>query len=375
VPVVHNRILFVGLGDVGSSVFDLFTRTPGQHIFLVGGRNPEALRYRANLSLFAAMQLGFLPEVQLTALDLWNVEQTAEAIARFNPDVIFCAATLQKWGAINALPPDLRDQLYQAQIGPWLPVHLTLVYKLMLAVQQAGVVTKVINATYPDVVNVVLSKVGLAPTTGIGDLANNIPAVRKSIAIKLGVPVESVDVRLVAQHHVSYWMSRRGTSGGAPFYFRAFVNGGEDVTSQLATGSLFNLLPGELKRAPGNLMTAASAEVVFDSLVNDTGRLIHAPGPNGLPGGYPCRVNREGIHVELPPGITLDEAISINTTAQQFDGIERIDQDGTVHFVERHMTILKDLLGYECRSMTLEESEERAQELLAKYGAFARHHT
>ncbi len=122
-------------------------------------------------------------------------------------------------------------------------------------------------------------------------------------------------------------------------------------------------------------MTAASAEVVFDSLVNDTGRLIHAPGPHGLPGGYPCRVNREGIYVELPPGITLDEAISINTTAQQFDGIERIDQDGTVHFVERHMTILKDLLGYECRSMTLEESEERAQELLAKYGAFARHHT
>jgi len=50
-------------------------------------------------------------------------------------------------------------------------------------------------------------------------------------------------------------------------------------------------------------------------------------------------------------GITLYEAISLNTTAQQFDG--------TVHFVERHMAIFKELLGYECRSMALAEVEER----------------
>lgn len=371
--MAHNRILFIGLGDVGSSVFDFFVRTPGQHTFLVGGRNLEALRQRINLSLFAAMQLGFLPEIQITTIDLWDIDRTAETIAHFQPDVIFCSATLQKWGAINSLPSHLRERLYQAQLGPWLPLHLALVYKLMLAVQQANISVKVINAVYPDVVHPVLSKVGLAPTTGIGDLANNIPAIRRSISIKLGVPVEAVDVRLVAQHHVSYWMSRKGTSGGAPFYFKASVNG-EDVTAQLPTGSLFNLLPGELKRAPGNLMTAASAEAVFDGLVNDTGKVVHAPGPNGLPGGYPVRVDKNGVQVELPVGITLDEAISINSTAQQFDGIERIDQDGTVHFVERHMAIFKELLGYECRSMALSEVEERARELLAKYAAFAQKH-
>ncbi|HEU5380756.1 MAG TPA: hypothetical protein VFV38_35480 [Ktedonobacteraceae bacterium] len=368
--MAHKRILFVGLGDVGSNILDFFVRTPGQHTFLVGGRKPEVLRQRTNLSLFAAMQLGFFPEIQIAAIDLWNREQTAETIARFQPDIIFCAATLQKWGAINTLPSHLKERLYQAQIGPWLPVHLTLVYKLMLAVQQAGVTPKVVNATYPDVVHPVLNKVGLAPTTGIGDLANNIPAIRRSISIKLGVPVEEVEVRLVAQHHVSYWMSRKGTSGGAPFYFRAFVNG-EDISARLSTRTLFNLLPGELKRAPGNLMTAVSAEAVFDGLINNTGKLVHVPGPNGLPGGYPARVNKDGVQVELPAGITLEEAISINTTAQQFDGIERIDQDGTVHFVERHMAIFKELLGYECLSMPLAETEERARELLAKYAAFA----
>jgi hypothetical protein len=206
---------------------------------------------------------------------------------------------------------------------------------------------------------------------GIGDLANNIPALRKSISLKLGVPVEQIDVRLVAQHHVSYWMSRKGNSDGAPFYFVALENG-KDVTSQLSISTLFDQLPKQLKRAPGNLMTATSAVIVFNAIVNNTGQIVHAPGPNGLPGGYPVKVGKDGVQVELPSGLPLDEAISINTTAQQLDGIEKIDDDGTVHFVERHMSILKALLGYECKSMPLADVEDRAQELLAKYAAFTR---
>jgi hypothetical protein len=96
------------------------------------------------------MWLKIAEEVELASVDLMNVEQTSEVIAQFRPDIIFCAATLQRWGAINVLPKRISEQLYQAQIGPWLPLHLMLVYKLMLAVQQTGLDIKVINATYPD---------------------------------------------------------------------------------------------------------------------------------------------------------------------------------------------------------------------------------
>jgi hypothetical protein len=364
------RVLFIGMGDVGSQTLDLFVRTPGHHTFLVAGRTPDAFRARVNLSLFAAMQLRHTPEIQFATLDLHNVEQTAEVITQFKPDLIFCAATLQKWGAINELPPPVRDQISQAQIGPWLPLQLLLVSKLMQAAKHTGLSIKVINATYPDVVHTVLHKVGLAPTTGIGDLANNIPALRVSVASKFHVTVDQVDVRLVAPHHVHYYMSRKGTSDGAPFHFTARVNG-EDVTAQLRASTLFHDLPQEFKRAPGNQMTAASAAAIFAGMVNDLGNLTHAPGPNGLPGSYPVRVSQNGVRVELPDRITLDEAINLNTTGQQFDGIERIEEDGTVWFVERHMAVLKTLLGYECRRMPLAEVEERAQELLAKYNAFA----
>jgi hypothetical protein len=154
----------------------------------------------------------------------------------------------------------------------------------------------------------------------------------------------------------------------------AFVKG-EDVTAQLDLPALFRTLPLTMEHEYTQLLTAASAAAVVDAITAKKPTILHAPGPCGLPGGYPIRACDDGVEVVLPPGVTLDAAINLNREAQKLNGSERIDQDGTVYFVEQHMAILKDLLGYECRSMTLEESEERAQELLAKYGAFAQRHT
>lgn len=364
-----THTLFVGLGDVGGAIFDFLARTPGQHHFLVAGRNLDMLRQRTNLARFAALQLGYNPEIQLASMDLQNVEQTAEAIAQFQPEIVVCAVTMQKWGIISELPPAIRTQFYQAQLGPWLPVHMVLVHKLMQAIHQAGITAKVLNATYPDAVNPILHKVGLAPMTGIGDLANNIPALRLAVATELDAPVEHVEVRLVAHHFVSYWMHRQNLPDDAPFSFQALV-GGKDITSQLNTKSLFASLFHQFKRTPGSLMTAVSAASVFAGLTNDTGQFVHVPGPNGLPGGYPARVDREGIHLDLPAPLTLAEAIEINVAGQQREGIARIDDDGTVHFAERNMAAYKTFLGYDCLRMPLADVEFRAQELLTKYQAF-----
>jgi len=367
--VQGKRILFVGLGDLGAQIFDLCVRTPGRHAFLVGGRNELYLHQRTNLSLLAAIQLGYYPEIAHTYLDLWNIDQTAATIVQFQPDIIFCAATIQRWGAISTLPKPLAERLYAAQMGPWLPMHLTLVYKLMQAVEQTGLDIKVMNASYPDVVNTVLAKVGLVPTIGVGDLANNIPALRKSVALKLGKPLEQVEVFFFAQRYLSYRMSRAGNAGGAPFHLTALVNG-ENVTHLLDMETIFEFLPTKLKRiegTPGQIMTAASAAIVFDGVVNNTGIITHAPGPNGLPGGYPVRVTSDRVQILLPEGLTIEEAIRVNQESLRFDGIERIEEDGTVYFTEENMAILKETLGYECRLMPLSEAEDRAQELRAKY--------
>ncbi len=366
----EKRILFIGLGELGSEIFDLLVRVPGKHTFLVGGRNEQYLRQRTNLSVLAATQLGLYPDVACTYMDVWNIDQTAQTISLFQPDILFCAVTLQRWGVISALPQPLAEKLYAAQMGPWLPLHLTLVHKLMQAVKQTGLVIKVINATYPDVVNPVLGKIGLAPTTGIGGLANNVPALRKSIALKLQQPLEQVDVRFFTQRYLSHRISRAGDAGGAPFHLTALV-GGKNLTHLLDMETIFDLLSTTFKRAPGHLMTAASAAVVFEGIANDTGKITHAPGPNGLPGGYPVKLHEKSVEVVLPDDLTIEDAIRLNEDCMKFDGIERINESGAVYFSDREMSILKEMFGYECKYMPISEVEDRAMELRAKYVAFA----
>lgn len=368
-----KRVLFLGLGDLGSQVLDVFVRVPGNHTFLVGGRNLEKVRQRSNVSLFAAMQLGLYPDVSCISLDLWNGDQMAEIISHFQPEIIFCAVTVQPWMVINTLPSPLFERLYPAMAGPWLPWSLVLVYKLMQAIQQTGLAIQVINASYPDAVNTILSKVDLAPTTGIGNLANNIPALKKSVAFKLNVPLEQVELRFVAQHYVSHKISRVGNAGGGPFHLTVYVDG-KDLTHLLEREHLFDLLPTLFKRSgkgAGHLVTAASTANVFEGMANDTGTMTHAPGPNGLPGGYPIKVNAQGVEVVLPDDLSLEAAIQINEMGLSLDGIEKIDDDGTVSFAEQNMAILKETFGYECLRLPLSEVEDRAEELHARYRVFA----
>ena len=362
------KILVVGFGNLGSQVFDMFLRVTGKHSFLVAGRNIEHIQQRTNLSTQAAAQLGFYPEVNCTYTDLANIDQTAEVISQFKPDIIFNAATIQPWMKIAQLPKPIFERLYEAQAGPWLPLTLSLAYKLMQAVKQTNLDIKVINGSYPDSVNCVLGKIGLAPTIGIGNLANNIPAIRKAIALKQDALIEQVEVLFFAHHYVSHCISRYGNSGGAPFHLSTFVDN-EDRSQRVDLSTVFELLPTKLKRATGplQLLTAASAMTVFEAIVYDTGAIMHAPGPNGLPGGYPVRVYQKGIEVVLPDGFSLEQAILVNEGGQRLDGIDYIDQDGTVYFTEENMSILKDMLGYNCQRMLLSDVSDWAKELQTKY--------
>ena len=85
------------------------------------------------------------------------------------------------------------------------------------------------------------------------------------------------------------------------------------------------------------------------------------------------RVGRTGGELDLGD-LPRDEAVRINERCQAADGIEHIDADGTVTFTEPEMAIMRRLLGYECKTMQLADSAAHADELAAKYRAFAESH-
>ena len=364
------KILFVGLGNLGAQVFDMFLlRSTREQQFLVAGRNIDAIRLRVAHTTYAAMQLGMSPDVACAFMDVRNIDQTAQTISAFQPDVIFTSVTVQPSSAISKLPRPIFEKLAQAQPGSWLPLTLVLVYKLMQAVKQAGLSIAVLNAAAADNAHAVLGKVGLAPTVGTGNLANLIPALRKSIASQLTRPWEQVQVLFVGHNQVAYRLRTRGTTDDVPFYLTASIEG-KDVTRQIDWQAIFHSLP-ETMHEFTQLVSAASVAAIFDAITGKTREIVHAPGPNGLPGAYPLLMREQGLEVVLPQGLTLEQAIRINQEGQRLDGIERIESDGTVYFADQTMAILTETLGYECKRMPLAEVEYWANELHAKYLAFA----
>jgi hypothetical protein len=371
--MARSTIMLVGLGDLGGHVLEMLVRAPGSRRIITADVNEEWGYRKTNIAAFGAAQLGHYPQLEFTKIDLFNVEQTAETIARTKPDIIYSAATLQSWWVINTLPKEVFDKLDKARFGPWLPMHLTLVWKLMQAVKETGLDIKVINSSFPDAVNPTLAKAGLAPTIGIGNVANPVPPLRSSIAYQLGRPMKDVTILFFCQHFVSHYIPRFGDAGGAPYYLKAIVDG-NDVTGDVDMNRVLAELPKRFRRAggrDGQILTASSAAGITLAMADDTGDLMHAPGPAGLPGGYPVRVDASGGTVVLPKDLTLEEAIRINEEGQRFDGIEGIDADGTVHYVDEKMAIMKEMIGYECETMKLEETEERYRELDRKFKAFA----
>jgi hypothetical protein len=376
--VDRPSIMLIGLGDLGGHVLDMLVRVPGRRRIITADVNEDWGYRKTNLAAFGAAQLGHYPALEFTKIDLFNVEQTAETILACRPDIIYSAATLQSWWVIDALPEEIFEDLDRAHIGPWIPMHLTLVYKLMQAVKETGLDVKVINSSVPDVVNHVLGKVGLAPAIGIGNVANVVPPLRSSIAYHLGAAAEHVKVFCVAHHFVSHHIPRYGHAGGAPYYLKAMVDG-RDVTADVDMDEVLAELPRRFRRPGGrrgHSLTASSALAVILAMADDTrcttpGCFTHAPGPNGLPGGYPVTVDGQGGTVTLPPDIDLEEAIRINEEGAWFDGTERVDDDGTIHFRDEQMRIMDNMLGYHVKAMTVEESEACFRELDRKYKAFA----
>ncbi|TIO38083.1 MAG: hypothetical protein E5Y00_37085, partial [Mesorhizobium sp.] len=79
-----------------------------------------------------------------------------------------------------------------------------------------------------------------------------------------------------------------------------------------------------------------------------------------------------GISIDLPEDLSLDDAVEINRRCQQYDGIEAVDSDGTVRFTAESAEIMRELLAYDCEAMALDECEDRAEELAAKYAEYRR---
>ncbi len=364
-------VLLIGLGDLGSTILELLARELNGPRIVVASRNRDRGIRQTNLARLGAMAQGYRPRISFEQADLTDRDSVWRLVEREAPDVILSTATLQTWWLLDLLPEEATRPVKEAGFGVWLPVHLTLTLKLMERLRDVGYRGRTITAPFPDVINCVLDRIGLAPTSGIGNLDEIVPKIRLLAAARLGVPLEGVRVFLVAHHALEGAAFGEEMPERPPYYLR-IEHGGQDVTDRVGGHEiLFAPYPIPPGRAI-HFLTAGSAIRLIRALLSDTGELLHAPAPNGLPGGYPVIASSTGVQPAPLEGLSLDEAISINERSHRFDGIERIDPDGTVVFVERAVALMRESLGYDCARLRPDEAEPRAHELMQRFDEYAR---
>jgi hypothetical protein len=371
--MTRPQVLVVGLGGLGSWVLELLARSEGLSHIVGADISEEWGRRKVYNVAAAALLQGYTPRLEFVRMDLGDVDSTAETIARLQPQVIVNCATLQTWWVRKVLPPGITDRLNQAGSGPWVPTHLALSRKLMLAARASGWRGHVINSGIPDISNAVLGKRGLAPTMGLGNIDLVVPVLRMGVSQRLRVPVRSVSVYAIFHHfHVSHF--RHHMSGAPPYFLRLMVDD-KDVTGEFDTDVLLHQVSKDrFSGEPLNPVVAASGVKNALALLRDSGLPTHTPGPQGLAGGYPVRVGGAGAEVVLPHGVTEEHALAINTAGQRGDGVERIEDDGTVVLTDQAVQVMKEVVGIDLAPYPFDDCDEWAHELITRFRALAEEH-
>jgi hypothetical protein len=232
--------------------------------------------------------------------------------------------------------------------GLTLPLNAQLAARLARALGARSDPPFFVNACYPDAVNPLLRSLGLPVIAGVGNVAILAALVLASLEC------ESCDLCLLAHHvHVSRW---KGAPGLEPPL--GWLNGRrvEDLSGRLAALEL-------IENAGLNQITGATAVPLVIALLGAGDVRTHAPGPNGLPGGYPVVVSRGRVEVRTPPGLSLEDAQLWNERAGEKEGII-VGGEGKVVFTASARAALKTAAPSLAGGFHAEELDAYCQEFL-----------
>jgi hypothetical protein len=252
----------------------------------------------------------------------------------------------------------------RAGLGLQLPAQLPVLTAVMKAVRTVDFTGPVANLSLPDITHPVLQTQGLAPTVGLGNVAMQLLRVRGALHAKALVgnqgPAPLPLIRLVGHHKHVYGVMTAERPTDPEASVRVYLGKDGARADDLA----YQGVPLQAGIAY-NAVTAAAAIPVLLALLPGAAPLrFSTPAPQGLPGGYPVRIAEGKVELDLPPDTELDEIIAFHHRMGRGDGIERIAEDGTVHFTEKSQAALTSIDPHLAEPLSLEEVAPRYERLI-----------
>jgi len=363
-----NSVMVFGLGEVGSSAVHLLARQEGVSNIITCDKRVNAGSLLTEYAAVAAGNQGYCKTIKFEECDVFDIDATAELIHKYNPDIIYSSLVMLSWKWPYLLPPDQAVAIKRS-VATLVPGHLVLIKKLMQAVKKSGCNPVCIQNSMPDNVNPILHKCGLSVLTGAGNIDNVASEIKRRISVEEKVPMNDVTVYLIMEHFAGV-MGTRGTN--IPYFVKVMI-GDKDITKKYDRDSFISDRIRSRRPADGSsgptvitssVLAASSGVHVISAILNDTNEFFHTCGPNGLVGGYPVRISANGVKIELPQEITMEEAININTETAKLEGYKEIKDDGTIIVTDEAREITKNVLGFDCKEIRPDDIDQWANQLV-----------
>lgn len=355
-------ILIIGSGSVCETTCRALALTSSKPLrVVVLGRSLERARLVAALANAMAGAISNPVGFVADTIDWDNPDDLPGKMAKYPARLVFQTASLQSpWellGKVKETP--WKKLLWEAGNAVVVPLQIALVKRVAAIAKQMSPAPIVVNACFPDHVNPILRYLDLPVTSGIGNVAMFAGVMRNRY------PQPRHKVQIVG-HLYHYFKILGKTHDPALDGPRVWIDGQEvmDVETTLA-GAFHDLRSVNAQGKLINELVGVNCAELLSALLGDEPVYTHAPGPNGLPGGYPIKVWNGMVELDLPASCSLEEAIALNKQGAYDMGTAVIDAHGFSAYSTTATALLSKLIPELAQGFQIADLEHICVRLLS----------
>lgn len=330
-------ILISGTGGFAARIaFDIAATAEESVEVIIAGRNRERLNWLRTAANARAALFGRKARFRTHTIDLLQPDASDALVAATQPRIVVQAASIQTSQVIAQSGNAWTRLVAEGGLSATAVFQALISSRVAAAITRSGKPVTLVNCSFPDVVNGIITALGHEVACGMGNVA-----ILSNVFAGSAATPPRAEVKVLAHYqNLAAWRRRpEERSGRAP---RVWLDGTEvdDVYARFA----------DIQLTPEPVIEISGASGVPMLLAMAAGRSWrgHVPGPNGLPGGYPVRLVGRALELELPVGLTQAEAIAWNASFEEQNGLI-VSPDGWVTFTG----ILRTKLGEHIPSLRM----------------------
>ncbi|MDR6870348.1 hypothetical protein J2Y55_001348 [Bosea sp. BE125] len=303
-------ILISGTGGFAARIaFDIAATAEEPVHVTIAGRNQERLRWLRTAANARAALFGKPARFDTHAIDLLAPDAADALLAATGPRILVQAASTQTSQVIAQRGNAWTQLVAEGGLSATAIFQALISARVAAAISRSGKPVTLVNCSFPDVVNGIITALGHDVACGMG----NVAILSNVFAGSASVPA-GAEIKVLAHYqNLAAWRRPPAQRSGKPP--RVWIDGREvdDVFARFA----------DIQLTPEPVIEISGASGVPMLLAMAAGREWrgHVPGPNGLPGGYPVRLSEGTLKLDLPVGLTQEEAVAWNVAFEQENGL------------------------------------------------------